>query len=111
MLSAECRTWWGEDLFFFIEFGKHKPRDNDQMLRYFDKRLAHGLPDMRERFASIIETYQSQFGRRNTFNKYWHPTSTPSRGSRRLSFYVLIDGVWQSDCTLITEIRTLVSLL
>lgn len=101
----------GLDLFFSTESKRYRPGTNQQMLRYFNERPAHGLPDMRERFASIIESFQTQFGRRNTFTKLLHPTSTPSRGPCRLSLYVLTDGVWQPGCTLITEIRTLVSLL
>lgn len=81
------------------------------MLRYFDEHPAHGLPDMRERFAAIIEQYQARFGKRNILSKLLHPDSTPTKGPRRLSLYILTDGVWQPGCTLVTEIKTLVSLL
>lgn len=101
----------GLDLCFSTESGKHKPKDNEQMLRYFDERPAHGLPDMRERFASIIEQYQARFGKRNILSKLLHFDSTPTIGPRRLTLYVLTDGVWQPGCTLVTEIKRLVSLL
>lgn len=113
LLSALTRPYDpdGLDLYFSTESGKYNTKTNEQVLRYFDARPAHGLPDMRERFAQILEQYQAQFGKRNTLSKLWHPNSTPSKGPRRLSLYVLTDGVWQPGCTLTTEIKRLVSLL
>lgn len=101
----------GLDMFFSAESKKHKAQTNEQVLRLFDERPAYGLPDMRERFASIMEQYQTRFGKRNMFSRIRHPNSTPSKGPRRLSLYVLTDGVWQPGCTLVTEIKTLVSVL
>ena len=101
----------GLDLYFSTQSEKLRPKTPEQVLRFFDERLANGLPDMRERFASIILQYQGQFGKRNTLRKILHPNSTPSRGPRRLTLYVLTDGIWQPKCTLVEEITKLVSLM
>ena len=101
----------GLDLYFTTQARKLKPKTNAQVLKFFDERPAYGLPDMRARFASIIEQYQSRFGSKNTLSRLLHPNSIPSKGPRRLTLYVLTDGVWQPGCTLITEIRNLVALL
>ena len=113
LLSALTRPYDpdGLDLFFSTQPRKHKPKTNGELLRLFDERPAHGLPDMRERFASIIEQHSDRFGRKNVLRRIRHPNSTPSKGPRRLNLYVLTDGVWQPGCTLVTEIKTLVSRL
>ena len=115
LLSAMTQNYDpdGLDLYFSTECLRHRPKTNEQMLRLFDERSSHGIPNMSERFSQIIEEYKGRFGKSNTFrlSKYLHPRSTPSKGPRRLSLYVLTDGVWQPGCTLITEIRSLVALL
>ncbi|KAL8726824.1 MAG: hypothetical protein Q9166_006440 [cf. Caloplaca sp. 2 TL-2023] len=101
----------GLDLYFTTDYKKYKPSSNKKVLKIFDEHPPYGLPDMRARFAAIIEPYQARFGKRNTLSRLVHPSSTPSRGPRRLSLYVLTDGVWDPDCNLITEIRALVASL
>lgn len=101
----------GLDLYLSTENKKHKPKTNRRMLRLFDDCSTQGCPDMRQRFASIIESYQSRLGKKNTFSKIWHPNSTPDIGPRALTLYVLTDGVWQPNCTLETEIKNLVTSL
>lgn len=96
------------DLYFSTESIKHRPKTNQQMLSLFDQRRACGMPDMRERFASIIQKYQEKLGRKHHFSRLLHK---PSHGPRRLSLYVLTDGVWQPYCTLVREIKNLVALM
>ena len=101
----------GLDLYFTTESGRLKPKSPDEFLKYLEQRPAHGQPDFRQRFASIIDHYQSKFGKRNILSKALHPNSTPSKGPRPLSLYVLTDGVWDPRCTLITEIKNLAAFL
>ncbi|KAL8653141.1 MAG: hypothetical protein Q9226_003966 [Calogaya cf. arnoldii] len=103
----------GLDLYFSTESGKLRPENPGKCLKYLRERPADGLPDFRQRFAKIIDDYQSCFGKSNnlTLKKWRHPKSTPSKGPRPLSLYVLTDGVWDPKCTLITEVRNLVALL
>ena len=100
----------GLDLYFSTESTKQRPKSPEEFLKLLQDRPANGLPDFRQRFATIIENYQSRFGKRNTLSKLRHPNSTPSKGPRPLSLYVLTDGTWP-NCTLITEIENLVHLL
>lgn len=101
----------GLDLYFATDAKNYKPKGNRKVLRLFDEHPPKGLADMRARFASILELYQDQFGKSNTLSKILHPKSTPSKGPRRLSLYVLTDGVWDPECTLVTEIKALVTAL
>ena len=101
----------GLDLYFSTESAKQKPKNPEEFLKHLRDRPAKGLPDFRQRFATIIEKYQSRFGKMNTFSKVFHPKSMPSRGPRPLSLYVLTDGIWDPNCTLITEIKKLVASL
>lgn len=103
----------GLDLYFSTESGKLRPETPEKCLKYLRERPAHGLPDFRQRFAKIIDDYQSCFGKSNklTLKKWRHPKSTPSKGPRPLSLYVLTDRVWDPMCTLITEVKNLVALL
>ena len=101
----------GLDLYFSTEAAKQSPKTPEEFLKLLRDRPASGLPDFRQRFATIIEKYQSRFGKRNTLSKLRHPNSTPSKGPRPLSLYVLTDGIWDPKCTLVTEIKKLVALL
>ncbi|KAL9027582.1 MAG: hypothetical protein Q9196_003915 [Gyalolechia fulgens] len=101
----------GLDLYFATEPNKtYQPRNNKQVLEFFDKHRPHSLTDMRTCFASIMEPYQARFGQKtNRWSRLLHPNSTPSKGPRKLSLYILTDGVWDPECDLITEIKTLVA--
>ncbi|KAL8787452.1 MAG: hypothetical protein Q9213_002229 [Squamulea squamosa] len=101
----------GLDLYFTTESSKLRPKTPEKFLQYLRERSAYGCPDFRQRFAKIVENYQSQFGRTNYRKKLLHPNSTPSKGPRPLSLYVLTDAVWDPGCTLITEVKNLVALL
>lgn len=101
----------GLDLYFTTDSKKLRPKTTVEVLKLFDERQAFGLPDMRERFASIIEKYQDHFGKKNFISKLLRPMSTPSKGPRRLTLYVLTDGVWQPECNLKPDISNLVDLL
>ena len=104
----------GLDLYFSTESTKQKPqkpKNPEEFLKLLRDRPAQGLPDFRQRFATIIEKYQSRFGKRNTLSRLLHPNSTPSKGPRPLSLYVLTDGIWDPKCTLVTEIKNLVDLV
>ena len=101
----------GLDLYFSTESTKQRPKSPEEFMRLLQVRPAKDLPDFRDRFATIIDKYKSKFGKRNTLSKIRHPNSTPSKGPRRLSLYVLTDGIWDRKCNLITEIQDLVALL
>ncbi|KAL8691019.1 MAG: hypothetical protein Q9218_003673 [Villophora microphyllina] len=101
----------GLDLYFTTDVKKYKPTSNKKVLRYFDEHPPKGMADMRARFASIIEPYQAQFGKKDWAGRLFHRNSTPSKGPRQFSLYVLTDGVWDPECTLITEVKALVAAL
>ena len=104
----------GLDLYFSTQARKLKPGTNAQMIRELDSRPARGYPDFRERFASILGSYQEQLGKtslRTMGKKLLHPNSTPWKGPRPLSLYVLTDGIWQGRGDLIEEVRMLTELL
>lgn len=101
----------GLDLYFSTSNARLKPKSNKEMLDIFDEQLFYGIPDFRDRFSTIIQRFQDQLGKKNLFSKIRHPKSTPSKGPRRLSLYVLTDGVWQPKGELVEEMRTLVDQL
>ena len=101
----------GLELYFSRESGKLRPKNPQKFMKYVKERPAHGRPDFRQRFAKIIEDYQSRLVKSNYMARLRHPISTPSKGPRPLSLYVLTDGVWDPKCTLITEVKHLVALL
>lgn len=101
----------GLDLYFTTDGKNYRPKGNRKVLQLFDEHPPNGFADMRARFASIIEPYQARFGKRNFLSKLFQPNSTPAKGPRRLSLYVLTDGVWDPECTLITEVKALVAAL
>ena len=98
----------GLDMYFTTYPKKLKPRNSNAMLAEFDKRKATGHCDMRQRFANILEDYQKKFGKWNILSKLLHPNATPSKGPRKFTLYVLTDGVWQQNITLVEEMKTLV---
>ena len=98
----------GLDMYFATYPGKLKPGNSYQMLAAFDERRATGIPNLRARFANILEDYESKFGKKNYISKIFHPKSMPSIGPRKLSLYILTDGVWQPNTNLVLEIQTLV---
>lgn len=100
----------GLDLYFTTSPKKLRPKNEYRILQELESRPATGLPDIRQRFANILEKYQSKFGKIN-IRWIFHPFSTPFRGPRKLSLYVLTDGVWQPNTNLHQEIRTLVQCL
>ncbi|KAL9635650.1 MAG: hypothetical protein Q9204_002555 [Flavoplaca sp. TL-2023a] len=101
----------GLDLYFSTASDKLRPNTPEKFLKYVRERPAHGRPDFRQRFAKIIEDYQSRFGKNNHWARLRHPNSTPSKGPRPLSLYVLTNGVWDPKCTLIIEVERLVASL
>lgn len=99
----------GLDLYFTTEPKRnHKPNGNKKMLKIFDEHPAHSVIDMRECFASIMEPYRAQFGQRNLFSKL---RQKPSKGPRKISLYILTDGVWDPECDLVNEVKALVASL
>ncbi|KAL9129565.1 MAG: hypothetical protein Q9217_002021 [Psora testacea] len=95
----------GLDLYFSTSLEKLKPKTNADMLKELDKRPPAEGFDMRFRFNAIIEAYQNKLDDKHLFRALFRK----SRGPRKLSLYVLTDGVWQPKCDLKTTIRTLVS--
>ena len=98
----------GAELYITTDMKALKPKTDYRMLRELDKRPAKNAPDMRHCFAHIIENYQNQFGTRNITSKLLHWKATPAKGPRKLSLYVLTDGIWQAKTDLRQVIRTLV---
>ena len=92
----------GLDLYFTNTSKTFKSRNMNTLMGELGTRTPKGLPDMRSRFASIIENYQSKFGKRRLGSFFRE--SDP----RKLSLYVLTDAVWQPKIDLTTTIRTLV---
>ncbi|KAL8769017.1 MAG: hypothetical protein Q9209_004934 [Squamulea sp. 1 TL-2023] len=101
----------GLDLYLTTQSDKLRPKTPEKFLQCLRERPAHGFHDFRQRFAKIVENYQSKFGKTNFRKKFMHPSSTPFKAPRPLSLYVLTDGVWDPKCTLITEVKNLVTLL
>ena len=93
----------GLDLYFTNTPEKIKSSNMNTLMGELGTRTPKGLPDMRSRFGSIIETYRNQFGKRKLRSLFRE--SNP----RKLSLYVLTDAVWQPKIDLTTPIRTLVS--
>ena len=99
----------GPDLYVTTDMKQLKPGTDSRMLQELDKRPAKDAPDMRHCFAQIIEKYQNRFEKRNYLSRIFHPRTTPAKGPRKLSLYVLTDGVWQKKTDLRQVIRTLVN--
>lgn len=93
----------GLDLYFTNTSKTVKSRSMSTLMGELSTRTPKGLPDMRSRFGDIIEKYRSKFGKRKLSSFFRE--SDP----RKLSLYVLTDGVWQPKIDLTTTIRTLVS--
>ena len=98
----------GPDLYFATYSKKLKPVGSYAMLEQFDKQPATSSADLRQRFAYILEDYQKKFGKANIFGKLRHPNSTPMKGPRKFTLYVLTDGVWRPHINLVEEVKTLV---
>ena len=98
----------GPELYITSDMKALKPKNDVRMLHELDSRPAKDAPDMRHCFAQIIEKYQNQFGFRNIRTRLRHWKTTPAKGPRKLSLYVLTDGVWQDKTDLRQVIRTLV---
>ena len=101
----------GPELYITSDMRALKPKNDVKMLHELDSRPAKDAPDMRHCFAQIIENYQTQFGKRNLGARLLHPKTTPAKGPRKLSLYVLTDGVWQDKTDLRQVIETLVDCL
>ena len=95
----------GLDLYFTNTSKAFKSRNMNTLMGELGTRTPKGLPDMSSRFGSIIEKYQSKFGKRKVANFF------RESGPRKLSLYVLTDAIWQPKIDLTTTIRTLVSSL
>ncbi len=99
----------GPDLYITTDMKPLKPKTDFKMLQELASRPAKDAPDIRLCFAQIIENYQNQFGTRS-FKSRWRPwRATATKGPRKLSLYVLTDGVWHTKTDLRQEIRTLVA--
>ena len=101
----------GPELYITSDMKVLKPKNDIRMLHELDSRPAKVAPDMRYCFAQIIEKYQNQFGKRNLRARLRHPKTTLAKGPRKLSLYVLTDGVWQTRTDLRQVIQTLVEQL
>ena len=98
----------GAELYITTDMKALKPKNDVGALQELSRRPAKDAPDMRHCFAQIIEKYQNQFGRRNLTSKLRYWKATPAKGPRKLSLYVLTDGVWQAKTDLRQVIETLV---
>ena len=98
----------GLDLYFTDSLQKLKPRTPATMLRELDRRPSGGSTDMRYYFSSVIDRYQRELGKTH-YISHLVKKSQPKKGPRKLSLYVLTDGIWQPKCDLAGTVRTLVS--
>ena len=98
----------GIDLYFTAPYKKLKRQSVNAILSQFDSTDDRDMPDMRSCLAKILDEYQEKLGRLRLVGKIKHPKSTPLVGCRKLSLYVLTDGVWQPNVDLVLEIETLV---
>ena len=69
------------------------------------------MPDMGSCLAKILDEYQEKLGKLRLVGKIKHPKTTPLVVYRKLSLYVLTDGIWQPNVNLVQEIQTLVEYL
>ncbi|KAG8532872.1 uncharacterized protein KY384_002750 [Bacidia gigantensis] len=100
----------GVDLYFSaITPKRFKVKNKKQILDALDDHPSvRENPEIRHRLASILGHYKTKFGQRQLLDKVTHWNATPSRGPRKLSLYVLTDGVWQPDTDLVLEIQDMV---
>lgn len=97
----------GVDLWFTTKTSKQKPKTTADMLRAFSRVSPENYSDMKHRFSHIIEEYYKGFGKSHRLKSLIDVTQ-PEKGRRKLSLYVLTDGVWQDPCDLKPIIRLLV---
>ena len=98
----------GLDLYFTAPYKKLKRQNVNAILNHFDSIEDRDMPDMRSCFATILSEYQEKFGKIRIVGKIKHPKTTPFVGPRKLSLYVLTDGIWQPNVDLVREIQTMV---
>ena len=101
----------GIDLYFSNSSDKRRPKTNADVLKKFDKTPPpkSDFLDFKVVFNNIIGEYQRQLGKKHLLRSWF--SSHPEIGPRKLSLYVLTDGVWQSECDLSITIKTLVAKL
>lgn len=95
-------------LYFTAPYRKLKRQNPNTILNLFESTDVRDMPDMRSCLAKILDEYQSKLGKFRPVGKVMHPKTTPFVGCRKLSLYVLTDGVWQPNVDLVQEIQTLV---
>ena len=98
----------GLDLYFTAPYKKLKRQSVNAVLSQFDSTDDRDMPNMRSCLAKILNEYQEKLGKLRIVGKIKHPKSTPLMGCRKLSLYVLTDGIWQPNVDLVLEIQTLV---
>ncbi|KAL9607532.1 MAG: hypothetical protein Q9167_007563 [Letrouitia subvulpina] len=98
----------GLDLYFTAPYRKLKRQKSNAILNAFDSTDLRDMPDMRSCLARILDEYQDKLGKPRIVGKIKNPKTTPFVGCRKLSLYVLTDGIWQPNVDLVQEIQTLV---
>ena len=98
----------GLDLIFTAPYKKLKRQNTDGILREFDATDHRDRPNMSSCIAKILESYQKKIGKFNFKEFARRPRSMPLVGPRKLSLYVLTDGIWRPGTDLVDEIRMLV---
>ena len=97
----------GLDLWFTTMAKRQKPKTNAEMLSIFRKVMPEDYSDMKLRFGNIISDYYKSFGKTHRLRSLVD-RSQPLKGPRKLSLYVLTDGVWQGKTDLKPIITDLV---
>lgn len=87
-----------------------RSKTTEKLLKAFDKAQFTGKSDMRVRLADIFEEYkrrsssqQQKISVKNVFRR--------QETQRRLSVYILTNGIWQPGCDVETPIRSMVNYL
>lgn len=96
------------DLYFTAPYRKLKRQNTNAILNEFDSTGVREMPNIRSCLARILDEYQDKLGKLRPIGKLKHPKTTPLVGCRKLSLYVLTDGIWQPNVDLVQEIQTLV---
>ena len=98
----------GPHLYFTAPFQKIKRPGPGAILDIFDKMDHRDSPDMRACLASILDEYQAKLKRPFRIGKFQHMRTGHWLGCRKLSLYVLTDGIWQPGNNVFAPISTMI---
>ena len=82
----------------------------ESLLKAFDKESFTGKSDMRVKLGGILEDYKRKMTGQQRSTSLLR-IFRPPEPQRRLSLYVLTDGIWQPECDVVTTITSTVTSL